>query len=227
MLVDTVYHGVRRKLIVEANRNGYVYVLDRNTGKFLSATQFVKELNWAKGFDATGRPMVTGVVPTAEGTRICPGVEGATNWFSPTWNETTHLFYFMNLESCSIYQRKPDGFVEGKEYYSTGTKNVPHEKASQTLLAFDPDSGTFAWRYPQSGDSFGFGGVMSTVTGLVFFADNQGFFEAADAKAGKSLWHFNTGQTMHASPMSSAVGDRQYVSTASGSDLFRFALPAR
>ncbi len=65
---------------------------------------------------------------------------------------------------------------------------------------------------------------MTTATGLVFFADNQGFFEAADAKTGKSLWHFNTGQSLHASPMSYAVGGKQYVAIASGSDLFSFRL---
>jgi alcohol dehydrogenase (cytochrome c) len=75
-----------------------------------------------------------------------------------------------------------------------------------------------------SGDTHGYGGVMTTATGLVFFADNQGFFEAADATTGKSLWHFNTGQNLHASPMSYGVGDTQYVAIASGSDLFSFAL---
>jgi alcohol dehydrogenase (cytochrome c) len=226
VLVDTRYHGSPRKLIIEANRNGYIYVLDRTTGKFLSATQFVKDLNWAKGIDANGRPMTTDLKPSDEGTRICPGVEGATNWYSPTYSEATHLFYFMNLESCSIYLRKPAGFQEGKEYYSTGTKRVPDEKSSKVLLAFDPDTAKFVWRYPQSGDAAGYGGVMSTAAGLVFFADNQGFFEAADATSGKSLWHFNTGQSLHASPMSYAVAGRQYVSIASGSDLFSFALPA-
>ena len=86
-------------MIVEANRNGYVYVLDRATGKFLSATQFVKQLTWAKGVDANGRPMTTDLQPTAEGTLICPGVEGATNWYSPSYSESTHLFYFSSLES--------------------------------------------------------------------------------------------------------------------------------
>jgi alcohol dehydrogenase (cytochrome c) len=226
VLVNMQYQGQPRKLIVEANRNGYVYVLDRTTGKFLSATQFVKTLNWAKTIDASGRPVVSDLKPTAEGTLICPGVEGATNWYSPSYSEVTHLFYFMNLESCSIYARKPAPFEEGKEYYSTGTKRDPNAKSSQVLLAFDPQTASFAWRYPQAGDSFGFGGVMSTATGLVFFADNQGFFEAADARTGKSLWHFNTGQSLHASPMSYAVGGHQYVAIASGSDLFSFALPA-
>ena len=225
VLVDMEYQGQPRKLIVQANRNGYVYVLDRTTGKFLSATQFIKQLNWAKGIDASGRPVVSDLKPSAEGTLICPGVEGATNWYSPSYNEVTHLFYFMNLESCSIYSRKPAGFEEGKEYYSTGTRRDPSEKSSQVLLAFDPQTRSFVWRYPQSGDSYGFGGVMSTASGLVFFCDNQGFFEAADARTGKSLWHFNTGQSLHASPMSYAVGGAQYVAIASGSDLFTFALP--
>jgi alcohol dehydrogenase (cytochrome c) len=225
VLVDTDYQGQPRKLIVEANRNGYVYVLDRTNGKFLSATQFVQKLTWAKGVDANGRPMTTDLLPTADGTLICPGVEGATNWYSPSYSEVTHLFYFLSLESCTIYFRKPAAFTEGKEYYSTGTKRDPNAKSSQVLLAFDPQTKTFVWRYPQAGDSHGWGGVMSTASGLVFFADNQGFFEAADATTGKSLWHFNTGQSLHASPMSYAVSGHQYVSIASGSDLFSFALP--
>ena len=98
VLVDQEYQGQPRKLIVEANRNGYVYVLDRTTGKFLSATQFVKQLTWAKGVDANGRPMTTDLLPNADGTLICPGVEGATNWYSPSYSETTHLFYFSSLE---------------------------------------------------------------------------------------------------------------------------------
>jgi alcohol dehydrogenase (cytochrome c) len=225
VLVDQEYQGKPRKLIVEANRNGYVYVLDRTTGKFLSATQFVKQLTWAKGVDANGRPITTDLKPNADGTLICPGVEGATNWYSPSYSETTRLFYFSSLESCSVYFRKPAGFAEGKEYYSTGTKRDPTQKSSQVLLAFDPQTTKFAWRYPQAGDTHAWGGVMSTVTGIVFFADNQGFFEAADATTGKSLWHFNTGQSLHASPMSYAVDGKQYVAIASGSDLFSFAVP--
>jgi alcohol dehydrogenase (cytochrome c) len=215
----------RRKLIVEANRNGYVYVLDRKSGKFISATQFVKTLNWANGIDAHGRPIPTGIEPTAEGTRICPGVEGATNWYSPSYSETTRLFYFVALESCSIYLRKPAPFQETKEYYSTGVKRDPGKRSEQTLLAFNPLKGTFPWRYQEATDSHGYGGVMTTATGLLFLADNHHLFEAVDATTGKSLWHFNTEQNLHASPMSYAVDGHQYVAIASGSGLFTFALP--
>ena len=179
VLVDTEYQGQPRKLIVEANRNGYVYVLDRTNGKFLSATQFVKELNWAKGVDAQ-RPPDTPLIcsPLRRERSFARESKGRPTGIRPRTARLTHLFYFMSLESCSIYFRKPAPFEEGKEYYSTGTKRDPNEKSAQTLLAFDPQTRTFAWRYPQASDSHGYGGVMTTATGLVFFADNQGFFEA-------------------------------------------------
>ena len=87
--------GQPRKLLVEANRNGFVYVLDRTNGKFLSATAVRQKLNWAKGIDANGRPIRTDVKPTAEGMLVCPGFEGATNWYSPAYNPETHLLYFL------------------------------------------------------------------------------------------------------------------------------------
>jgi alcohol dehydrogenase (cytochrome c) len=163
--------------------------------------------------------------PDDDGTPICPGVVGATNWFSPSYSETTHLFYVLALENCSVYFRKPAPFAEGSTYYSTGTKHTSDASSEKVLLAFNPQTRTFAWRYPQVGDGHSWGGVMTTATGLVFFADDANFFEAADGRTGKSLWHFNTGQTLHASPMSYAVQGRQYVAIASGNDLFSFALP--
>jgi alcohol dehydrogenase (cytochrome c) len=225
VLVDMRYEGKPRKLLLEANRNGFFYILDRTNGEFLSATPFVKKLTWAKGIDAHGRPIVTDLKPDDDGTPICPGVVGATNWFSPSYSETTHLFYVLALENCSIYFRKPAPFAEGSTYYSTGTKRPPDASSEKVLLAFNPETRTIAWRYPQVGDGHSWGGVMTTTTGLVFFADDADFFEAADASTGKSLWHFNTGQTLHASPMSYAVQGRQYVAIASGNDLFSFALP--
>src|SRR5580693_8960867 len=95
VLLDLLYQGQFRKLIVEANRNGFIYVLDRTNGKFLSATPFVQKINWAKGIDPQGRPIRTNVQPSATGSLVCPGFEGATNWYSPAYNPDTHLFYFM------------------------------------------------------------------------------------------------------------------------------------
>jgi alcohol dehydrogenase (cytochrome c) len=225
VLIDRIYQGKPRKLLVEANRNGFLYVLDRTDGKFLSATQFAKRLTWAKGVDPNGRPVVSDLQPTANGTLICPGDIGGTNWFSPSYSEFTHQFYVSAFDACSTYFRKPQAFAEGSNYYSTGTTHDSKDRRKKELLAFDLDKNSFTWRYPQEGDSYSWGGVMSTASGLVFFADDAECLEAVDAKTGKSLWHFNTGQTLHASPMSYSVGGKQYVAIASGDDLFSFALP--
>jgi alcohol dehydrogenase (cytochrome c) len=225
VLVDARYRGSPRKLLVEANRNGFLYVLDRTTGKFLSAVPFVKKLNWAKGIDANGRPVRTGIEPTSAGTLVCPDMVGATNWFSPSYNPATHLLYFMALENCQLFFSKPEQFSEGRAFYATGAKHASGEHGQKILIAYNPESGKLAWQYPQVGSAQSWGGTMTTAGGLVFFANDAEAFEAVDARSGRSLWHFNTGQSMHASPMSYAVGNKQYVAIASGSDLFTFALP--
>lgn len=225
VLVDAQYEGAPRKLLVEANRNGFLYVLDRANGNFLSATPFVKKLNWASKIDANGRPVRTGAKPTNEGTLICPDMTGATNWFSPSYNPSTHLFYFMALESCQLFFIKPQKFAEGQEFYATGVKRAPGQHGQKILMAYDLKTGKPAWQYPQTGSGNSWGGTMTTAGGLVFFADDAEGFEAVNASTGESLWHFNTGQSMHASPMSYAVQGKQYVAIAAGSDLFTFALP--
>ncbi|WP_252263872.1 pyrroloquinoline quinone-dependent dehydrogenase [Paracidobacterium acidisoli] len=225
VLVDRIYDGQPRKLLMEANRNGFFYILDRTNGKFLSATRFAEKLNWAKGIDPQGRPIYTDVKPTAEGTLVCPGEVGASNWYSPAYNPGTQLFYFLALDECSVNSSKPQEFEEGKEFYATGGRRDPNAKGKKRLMAFDASTHSFAWIYPQVGNAQSWGGVMTTAAGLVFFADDANSFEAVDARTGKSLWHFNTGQPQHASPMSYAVNGKQYVAIAAGDDLFTFALP--
>lgn len=225
VLVDADFRGEPRKLLLEANRNGFFYVLDRTNGKFLAATPFVKKLNWAKGIDETGRPIRSGLEPSADGTLICPDMTGATNWFSPSYNPSTHLFYFMALESCHVFFLRPQQFSEGHDFYATGVKRAPGQRGQKILLALNPQTGKTVWQYPQTGSGGSWAGTMTTAGGLVFFGNDAEGFEAVDARTGESLWHFNTGQSMHASPMSYAVGDKQYVAIASGSDVFVFALP--
>jgi alcohol dehydrogenase (cytochrome c) len=224
MLIDAVYQGTARKLLVQANRNGYIYVLDRTSGNFLFATPFVEKLNWAKGIDGQGRPVETGVEPSAEGTRVCPGYSGATNWFAPSYSESTHSIYFMALEQCETYFSKPQAFQEGKEYYSTGVKRIPSETSQKVLVAFNLDTNSIAWKYAQTGTGRSSAGTMVTAGGLVIFGDDAGSLEAVKAQSGKALWHFNTGQDISASPMSYAIAGRQYVAIAAGSDVFSFAL---
>ncbi len=227
VLLDAKVDGQMRHLLVEANRNGFFYILDRTNGKFLGATRFVEKLNWASGIDSNGRPVRTGIMPTPQGTKVCPSMDGATNWFSPSYNPATGLFYFLALEGCHMFYagREKQTFRPGQTYYSTGTKHIPGIPAEKVLLAYDAATGKPVWRYPQVGEGGSWGGTMTTAGGLVFFGDDSQEFEAVDARTGKALWHFNTGQQMHASPMSYAVDGVQYVCVASGSDVFTFALP--
>jgi len=226
MLIDAPYKGEARRLVVEANRNGYLYVLDRTNGKFLSATPFVEKLNWAKGIDNEGRPIRNGVRPTPAGTRVCPGYAGATNWYAPSYNALTHMVYFLALEQCETYFSAPTpAFQEGKEYYSTGVKRIAAEPSYKNLLAYSLDSPAPVWKYRQTGTGHSSGGTMTTASGLLFFADDAGTFEAVDGQTGKPLWHFNMGQSSSASPMTYAIDGKQYVAIAAGSNVFSFALP--
>ncbi len=225
VLIDTQENGAVKHLMVQANRNGFFYVLDRATGKFLRATPFVEKLNWAKGVDASGRPIPTGRIPTPEGTYICPGINGATNWFSPSYNPDTGLFYVLATEHCNIFFAKPRNFVLGETFYNTGTNHSSTEPSQKILLALSPSNGRVVWSYPQVGAGRSWGGTLSTAGGLLFFGDDSESFEAVDARTGRALWHFNTGQMIRASPMSYAVDGVQYVTVLAGSDVFSFSLP--
>lgn len=226
VLLDATYKGEGHKLLVEANRNGYLYVLDRKDGKFLSASPFVEKLNWAKGIDPQGRPIRSGVQPTPEGSVVCPGFAGATNWYSPAYNPDTHLMYFLALEECgTFFSKKPERFAEGRTYYATGVRHAPGGTRQKILIAYNVESGEFAWRHPQAGEGRSSAGILTTAGGVVFFGDDQESFEALDAATGAALWHFDTGQSIHASPMSYEVNGKQYVAIAAGNDLFAFALP--
>jgi alcohol dehydrogenase (cytochrome c) len=225
VLVDGNFKGQQKKLIVEANRNGFVYVLDRANGKFLSATRFSEKLNWASGIDEKGRPIRTGIKPSEEGTRICPGMVGATNWHAPAFNPETSLFYFMALESCDIYMMKGQKFEPGQTYYATGVRRSETDANQKILLAYTVGGEKPSWRYVQTGEGHSSAGAMTTAGGLVFFGDDARSFEAVEATTGKALWHFNTGQNLSASPMTYGVGGRQYVAIAAGSDVFSFRLP--
>jgi alcohol dehydrogenase (cytochrome c) len=224
VLVDTEENGVTRRLLVQANRNGFFYVLDRTNGKFLRATPFVGNLTWAKSIDATGRPILSGLIPTAEGTTICPGIDGATNWFSPSYSPDSGLFYVLALESCNLFQAKPKEFVKGETFYNTGTTLLPGERMRKVLLALKLANGKTIWSYPQVGNGNSWGGTLATSGGLVFFGDDAESFEAVEAKTGSVLWHFHTGQVFRASPMTYAVAGVQYVAIAAGSDIFSFSL---
>jgi alcohol dehydrogenase (cytochrome c) len=226
MLIDAEFRGRQRKLLVQANRNGFFYVLDRVTGEFLLGEPFVKKLTWASGIGTDGRPkLIPGQEPTEQGTRTCPSVAGATNWMSTAYNPATKLFYVMALESCNIYTKSLAWWEPGQSFYGGAARRVPGEISQKFLRAIDVETGKIAWEVPQVGPGRSGGGVLSTAGGVVFFGDDNGAVAAVDAKTGKSLWHFHTNETLRASPMTYMVDGKQYVAIASGSNIIAFALP--
>ncbi|HZI33402.1 MAG TPA: PQQ-binding-like beta-propeller repeat protein, partial [Candidatus Binatia bacterium] len=132
--------------------------------------------------------------------------------------------YFLASENCSIYVRGTEKFVPGHMYYATGAKRSPGDTGKKILLAYDLSTSKPAWKYPQVGSARSSGGTITTAGGLVFFGDDAESFEAVDAGTGAPLWHFHTGQSITASPMSFSVNGNQQVAIAAGSDVFCFRL---
>ena len=226
MLVDIEFRGRPRKLLLHGDRNGFFYVLDRLTGELLLAEPFVKKMTWASGIGKDGRPMLLpGNEPAVEGTRTCPSVAGATNWPSMAFNPVTGLFYLMVEESCSIYTKSAEWWVQGQSFYGGGTRRSPGDVSGKFLRALDVQTGKIAWEIPDLGGGILASGLMSTAGGLVFYGDSPGgAFVAADAKTGKLLWHFNTGQSWKAGPMTYAIAGTQHIGVAAGSTIMVFAL---
>jgi alcohol dehydrogenase (cytochrome c) len=227
VLVDATFRGQPRKLLLHADRNGFFYVLDRITGEFLLAEPFIRNLTWASGIDAKGRPVrVAGQEPTPEGTRTCPAVTGATNWPSPSYNPATGLFYLMAAESCSVFTKNDQWFVQGQSFYGGSTRRSPSDVNTKYLRAIDIQTGNVAWEIPGLTGGVIASGVMTTAGGLLFFGDAAGgAFVAADAKDGRLLWHFDTGLGWKAGPMTYRVDGRQYIGIVAGSTVMAFGLP--
>jgi alcohol dehydrogenase (cytochrome c) len=226
VLVDAKFDGKPRKLVVTANRNGFLYILDRTNGKYLYSKQFIQSLNWAKGIDKNGRPISNNLIPDEKGVTVCPSYGGGTNWYSPSYDPETNTFYFRSLDACTLFQAKPQTFEEGVTYYATGARRPPGNLPSAGYInAFDLNTLEFSWRDRQIGERHASAGVMSTAGGLIAFGNDAEEFEIDDARTGKPLWAFNLGQAVHASPMSYGVGGKQFFAVAAGDNVIAFALP--
>jgi len=226
VLVDANWLGMPRKLLLQANRNGFLYVLDRVDGKMLMATPLVNKLTWAKGIAPDGRPIMNpNQVPTPEGTLICPAVEGAANFFSTSFNPATQLFYVNTLERCAVYIRRASGdWRAGRGYSGGGGRRDPADRPVKILRAFNIETGKPAWELPQEGPGNTWTGTLSTAGGLVIFGDDGGALAAADAATGRRLWSFPFTENLHTSPMTYMFDNQQYVSIVNGSIVYVFGL---
>jgi alcohol dehydrogenase (cytochrome c) len=227
VLVDTNWNGQPRKLLMQANRNGFFYVFDRSNGQLLLAKAFLKKLNWAKEIGKDGRPVVNQLpdLPNGE-SYVCPGIQGGTNWYSTSFNPGTGLYYIQALERCNLYSKREMEWEAGKGFMGGSVRPAPDEPYTKSVRAIDIQTGAIAWDLPQAGARApGSAGLMSTASGLVFFGENSGSFMAADADNGKVLWEFPANQGWRASPMTYMFDNRQYVAIAAGTSILAFALP--
>ena len=226
VLINTTFKGQPRKLAVVANRNGFLYILDRTDGTYLYSKQFSDSQNWAKGIDDHGRPISNNLIPDEKGVTVCPGYSGATNWYSPSYSPATNMFYFRSMEACSLFKGKTEPFEEGSGYYSTGAERAPGKPADTSYVnAFDLNTLDFAWRNKMASGEPAVAGVISTAGGLVAFGNDLGQFEFDDARTGKKLWTYDLPRQMHASPMSYGISGKQYFAVAVLDDVIAFALP--
>ena len=230
VLVDRVWHGQRRKLLLHADRNGMFYVLDRTDGKFLAGTPFIYQ-NWNTGFDSSGRPrVVPGSNSSAEGSFfVYPTLGGGTNFQAPSYSPLTGLFYLAYSENGQRYVSQPAAFEQGRQYIGRGQAGPASARpgepaASSGIKAIDPETGETKWDFKTSQGSLQ-NGVLATAGQVLFASIRDGNLAALDARTGAPLWHFQTGTTPAASPISYAVGGKQYVAIAAGNTIYAFALP--
>jgi alcohol dehydrogenase (cytochrome c) len=227
VLVDATLDGSSGKLLAWANRNGFYYLLDRTTGKFLFGLPFVKQ-NWAEGFDVNGRPHTRPESePSPEGSLVYPSLFGGTNWWSPTYDPELGLFYVSTTDRGGIFYVLPgqptsdEGFILGGVH-----TRLPNEETIVSVKALEVLTGRVRWQYtrPPVKALDQMGGLMSTAGGIVFGGERESLF-ALDARTGEELWHFDAGGQVVAAPVTYELGGRQYIVVAAGRSILAFALP--
>ncbi len=223
VLFDADFHGKARKLLAQASRNGYFFLLDRASGENLLSKPFVAS-DWAAGLDSKGQPIPNKQKePQPDGSLVQSNASGSTNWMAPSYDPQTKLFYVNAQQGFSLYYLttneagKPEGH-QGGNAISLWSKAL--------LLAIDFETGKIRWQRDQ-GTGAAYPGILTTAGHLLFTADVKGNLLALDAGSGEPLWHIYPGGLMNSSPMTYETDGRQYVLTAVDSVLYAWALPDR
>ena len=213
MIADRTVNGQDDRRVVWANRNGFYYVVDRDSGAFVHGVPFVRE-NWALGLDAHGQPIRAPMSQSVKGQVVFPSARGGTNWWPPSYDPDLGLTFIPALE-------------QGMTFFPTAETLPSSEMAFYTAVrAVDAYSGKLVWEHRErerTGDST-VSGMLSTRGGLVFAAADNQFF-ALDARSGQTLWTVGAGGSTYAAPVTFVVGGQQFVSVVVGRSLLTFALP--
>lgn len=218
-LVDIEHEGKARKAIVQANRNGFFYILDRTTGEFLSATPYVDKMNWAKGIDEKGRPIVNPdrVPILKDDVLICPGIAGGNNAaYAGSVNPELGLAFVPSIESCIHLEKAESVFVKGVPFFG-GAFGSPDRDAGEAygnIVAIDVATGERRWTHREKLPVMA--GTLSTAGGVVITGNSEGHALALDSKTGKELWRFSTGSGIRSQPMAYEIGGKTYVAIGSG-----------
>jgi alcohol dehydrogenase (cytochrome c) len=241
VLADLMWKGTLTKAMLWANRNGNFYVLDRETGKFLSGTPFVK-VNWMNGFDEGGKPIQT---PQPVGLPTYPGVQGGTNWYSPSYSPRTGLFYVSAWENYgSIYRKEPVEYEAGRRFNGGAGATVkpvpdapvmPGPAAARSpintwtntvgngaVIAIDPKTGQAKWKFQMYDVTDA--GILTTAGDVLFTGGREGYLHALDARTGAVLWKTYLGGAIMSAPVTYSIDGKQYVIVNSGNVMATFAL---
>jgi alcohol dehydrogenase (cytochrome c) len=222
VLIDGEFEGKQRKLLALANRNAFYYLIDRETGEYLLGEEYSYQ-TWAEGIDDLGRPIVKlNTEPTREGNLVWPSLQGATNWFSPSYNPNTGQFFVPNRRMGAIYYKADVEYTPGAPFLGGGEQALDGDRASGAIVALDAMTGKQEWEFELLTPPWS--GVMATAGGLVFGSSAQGVFFALDAATGNPLWSFNSGAHIRTNPMGFAIDDNQRVAIVGGRTLFVFGL---
>ena len=222
---DMEVDGKTVKAGATADRNGFFYVLDRTNGKFIKGFKFVRDVNWAKGLDENGRPILDLKFKPGDpkkssdpkkGSAVfaIPSFLGAKNHMPMAYNPQTGLFYVPSNEWGMDIWNTPVTYKKGAAYMGAGFTVKPLFDYVGSLRAIDPKSGEVKWEHRNKAPYWG--GVLATAGGLVFIGTPEGYLKALDAETGKELWKFQTGSGIVAPPVTWEMDGEQYIGVTSG-----------
>jgi len=220
VLIDADFHGKPRKLLAQASRNSFFFVLDRATGEHLLTAPYIDQ-TWASGIDANGIPIAKpDVAPTPDGALVEPGSDGGTNWMAPSFSPDSGLFYVNARRIFSIFYRTTDGKAEGW----SGRDRILY--TNSTFRAIDYQTGKIVWNH-EAGEGTSLAGILTTAGHVLFTQDNSQNLLALDPGTGKTLWHLNVGGDLVSSPMTYQLDGRQYLLVPIEDTVYAFALPKK
>jgi alcohol dehydrogenase (cytochrome c) len=226
ILADLPIGGQTRGVVMFANRNGFFYTLDRETGRLIVAEPFV-ETTWAKEIGPDGRPvLLPGNIPSEQGSVTCPDLTGGTNFWPPTFDPSTRTFFVNAREVCMTYYSWEPEYTPGDRFTGGAGQRVvdADNPAYGALRAIDPTTGERKWEFRYLSPSTA--GLLTTASGLIFSGDPDGNLLALDSRSGQLLWHYQLGAALHGtSPTTYMVDGKQHILVPAGTTLMAWSLP--